>query len=274
MWNKAVDGCRHWTSASISINLTPSWVSHFYTSNWVCLDLTASATKNVTFFDEIWNIYTKVKGCYRGTYRLHSYGWRISREESAQLAACFTPISYLAYSLILTMEAMYSDVTPLDFPQTTGRYIPEDRILQPWRCFCYIWSATVPRKEPPWVNFTHICPEKLGFPLGRAIAQAVIRWLPTVADRVRARVRSCEICGGQSGAGAGFLQVLRFSLPKLIPPIASQSLPSIIWGWYNRPVIAAVASGLSFTPLIIIIIIIRFSLLRPSPYPPPPSPVV
>jgi hypothetical protein len=35
-----------------------------------------------------------------------------------------------------------------------------------------------------------------------------------------------------------------------------QSPPSIIWGWYNRPVLAAVPSGLSLTPLTIIIIII------------------
>jgi hypothetical protein len=45
---------------------------------------------------------------------------------------------------------------------------------------------------------------------GRAIAQAVSRWLPTAAAQVRARVWSSGICGGQSGAGAGFLRVLRF----------------------------------------------------------------
>jgi hypothetical protein len=41
-------------------------------------------------------------------------------------------------------------------------------------------------------------------------------------------------CGGQSGAGAGFLRVLRFPLPIFIPPIA----PKIIIyhrGLYNRP---------------------------------------
>jgi hypothetical protein len=40
---------------------------------------------------------------------------------------------------------------------------------------------------------------------GRTIAQAVSLWLPTAAARVRARVWSSGICGGQSGAGAGFL---------------------------------------------------------------------
>jgi hypothetical protein len=55
---------------------------------------------------------------------------------------------------------------------------------------------------------------------GRAIAQAVGRWLLTVAARVRARVSSCGICGEQSGTGAGFLRVLRFLLPIFIPPTA------------------------------------------------------
>jgi hypothetical protein len=87
---------------------------------------------------------------------------------------------------------------------------------------------------------------------GRAIAQAVSRSLPTAAARVRARARvwSCGICGRQSGAGAGFLRILRFPLPIFIPPIASQSPSSIIWGLYNRTEVAAVPSGLSPTPLI------------------------
>jgi hypothetical protein len=45
---------------------------------------------------------------------------------------------------------------------------------------------------------------------GRAIAEAVSRWLPTAAARVQSRVWSNGICGGQSGAGAGFLRVLQF----------------------------------------------------------------
>jgi hypothetical protein len=78
-------------------------------------------------------------------------------------------------------------------------------------------------------------------PIGRAIVQAGSRWLPTAAARVRARVRSCGIWGGQSGTGAGVLRVLRFPLPIFIPPIAPQSLSSIIWGW---------PSGLRLTPRI------------------------
>jgi hypothetical protein len=84
--------------------------------------------------------------------------------------------------------------------------------------------------------------------LGRAIAQAVSHWLPTAAARVRARVWSYGICGGQSGARAGFLWVLRFPLPIFIPPIAPQSPSSINWGLYNRPEVVTVPSGLSPTP--------------------------
>jgi hypothetical protein len=70
---------------------------------------------------------------------------------------------------------------------------------------------------------------------GRAIAQAVSHRFPTTAARVLAQVRSCGICGGQSGTEADFLLVPRSPLPILIPPIASCSSSSIIRGWYNRP---------------------------------------
>jgi hypothetical protein len=70
--------------------------------------------------------------------------------------------------------------------------------------------------------------------LGHATAQAVSHQLPITATRVRAQVRSCGICGGQSGAAADFLLVLRFPLPILIPPTAPYSSP-IVRGGYNRP---------------------------------------
>jgi hypothetical protein len=44
-------------------------------------------------------------------------------------------------------------------------------------------------------------------------------------------VRPCGIRGGQSGAGAGFLRVLRFPLPILIPSTAPHSSSPIIRGW-------------------------------------------
>jgi hypothetical protein len=58
--------------------------------------------------------------------------------------------------------------------------------------------------------------------LGRAVAQAASRWLPTEAARVRVRASS-GVCGGQSGTGAGFLRVLQFPLPIIIPPISPSS---------------------------------------------------
>jgi hypothetical protein len=38
----------------------------------------------------------------------------------------------------------------------------------------------------------------------RAVAQVVSSWLPSAAARVRSRVRSCGICGEQSGTGVMF----------------------------------------------------------------------
>jgi hypothetical protein len=80
---------------------------------------------------------------------------------------------------------------------------------------------------------------------GRAIAQAVSRRLPTAGTRVRARVKSCGIRGRQSGTGAGFLLVLRFPLPILIPPTAPHTSTSII-----RPgqLVADIPIGLSLIP--------------------------
>jgi hypothetical protein len=81
------------------------------------------------------------------------------------------------------------------------------------------------------------------------IAQVVSRRLPTAASRVRAQVRSCGICVGQSGIDAGFLRVLRFPLPILIPPTAPHPSSFIIRGWYSKTNNGRdVPSGLSLTP--------------------------
>jgi hypothetical protein len=93
---------------------------------------------------------------------------------------------------------------------------------------------------PNVINPNNICNNKNY--VGRT--QAVSLRLPTAAARVRTQVRSCGICCGQSGTGEGFLRVLQFTLPICIQPTAPQSPSSIIWGWYNRPVVAAVPSGL------------------------------
>jgi hypothetical protein len=48
---------------------------------------------------------------------------------------------------------------------------------------------------------------------------------PTAAARVQSRVWSSGICGGQSGAGAGFIRVLRFPLPFIPPNSPSSQSP-------------------------------------------------
>jgi hypothetical protein len=68
----------------------------------------------------------------------------------------------------------------------------------------------------------------------RAIALAVSHGSPIATVRIRAQVRSCGMCGGQNGTGTGFLRVLRFPVPILIPPTAPHS-SSIIRGWYHKP---------------------------------------
>jgi hypothetical protein len=57
------------------------------------------------------------------------------------------------------------------------------------------------------------------------VMAAPYRWLPTAAARVQSRVWSSGICGGQSGAGAGFLRVLRFPLPFIPPNSPSSQSP-------------------------------------------------
>jgi hypothetical protein len=82
---------------------------------------------------------------------------------------------------------------------------------------------------------------------GHVIAQAVSRRLPTAAARVPTHVRSRGIFGGHCGTGAGFLRVLRFPLPILIPPTVPHT-SFMARGWYIGQSVADVPSGLSLTP--------------------------
>jgi hypothetical protein len=70
--------------------------------------------------------------------------------------------------------------------------------------------------------------------------------LPAVSCRLQAQVRSCGICGGQSGTGAGFLRVLPFPLP-IIPLSAPHSSSIIIMVSRIGQMVAVVPSGLSLT---------------------------
>jgi hypothetical protein len=60
------------------------------------------------------------------------------------------------------------------------------------------------------------------------------RRLPTAAARIRSNEKSCDICCEQSGTVVGFLRVLRFPLPILIPPT-------------HRRTVTGAASGHSLT---------------------------
>jgi hypothetical protein len=90
----------------------------------------------------------------------------------------------------------------VEFKWTTWGYIPEDRTLQ------------------AYLSFIQTARENVG--VGRTVAQAVSRWLPTAAARVRIWA-ACRICGGQRGTWAGFLRILLFPLPIIIPPISPSS---------------------------------------------------
>jgi hypothetical protein len=67
-----------------------------------------------------------------------------------------------------------------------------------------------------------------------------------MAARVQVQVRSHGICGG-SGSRAGFLRVLRFPLPILIPPTAQHASSSSGTGTIGQ-LVADTPSGLSLTP--------------------------
>jgi hypothetical protein len=85
-------------------------------------------------------------------------------------------------------------------------------------------------------------------PVGRAIAQAVIRRLPTAAARVRTQVRSCGIFGGQSSPGTSFLTVLRFPCQFSVHGLLHINHLSSGAGTTGQ-LVADVPSGLSLTPL-------------------------
>jgi hypothetical protein len=70
-----------------------------------------------------------------------------------------------------------------------------------------------------------------------------------MAAWVRSQVKSCGIYGEQSVSRAGFLWLLRFPLPILIPlTVLRSSALSAILSVYIRLVVADIPSGLSLTP--------------------------
>jgi hypothetical protein len=86
------------------------------------------------------------------------------------------------------------------------------------------------------------------FPEGRAITHAVSRCHHTAVAWVRSQVMSCGICGGRNGTGAGFLRVLRFPLPVLIPPNVPYSSSYTSVPGTTSQLAADVPNGRSLTP--------------------------
>jgi hypothetical protein len=92
--------------------------------------------------------------------------------------------------------------------------------------------------------------DQLSVSTGRSIAQAVSRWLPTAAARVRSRIWSSGICGGQSGAGVSFLRILRFPFQSSIHQLLHNH-PHLSFGAGNIGQTLLQYKGLSPTPLAI-----------------------
>jgi hypothetical protein len=80
-----------------------------------------------------------------------------------------------------------------------------------------------------------------------AVSQAVSRRLPTVTSRVQAQVRSCGICGGQIGTGAGFIHVLSIISCQSFHRLLHTYHPSSGAGTVHQ-IVADVPSGLGLTP--------------------------
>jgi hypothetical protein len=90
---------------------------------------------------------------------------------------------------------------------TTGEIAPGTDWLEGWISTRTSLDAVERRKILPLSGLEGPCHSSGGY---------------TAAARVRARLRSCGICGDKSGTVAGFLRVLQFPLPIFIPPIAPQ----------------------------------------------------
>jgi hypothetical protein len=67
---------------------------------------------------------------------------------------------------------------------------------------------------------------------GRAITQAVSPWRPTAAARVRARIRSCGICGGKVALVHVFSQYFGFACQLSFHRLLHTLI--IIRDWYSR----------------------------------------
>jgi hypothetical protein len=128
-----------------------------------------------------------------------------------------------------------------------------EALVSPKRRFLQAPHGVTSQKSPFFIDYPVATDPILKIPRfvvsvcmlqGHVVAQPVIHRFPTAGTRVRARVKPCGICGGhRGGTGAGFLRVLRFL------PTSPQSSPSVLLGWYNRPINDRSDSRLGSTPV-------------------------
>jgi hypothetical protein len=80
---------------------------------------------------------------------------------------------------------------------------------------------------------------------GRAVAQAVSRWLPTAAARVRVRAEHVRFLFDKAALGQGSPST---SVSSASHHSTKFSIIIITRGWHNRPLVAVVPNGPNWTP--------------------------
>jgi hypothetical protein len=128
--------------------------------------------------------------------------------ESLCISLCIYKTSVLVFWLVHKANMKYvSQAVSCSLPDHLFPYLFWTKMLR--KGFGHTWVSA-------YHFFQWFLHSSIKMSAGRAVAQAVSRWLTTAATRFRVRAAR-GFCGGQSGTAAGFLPVLLFPLP-IIPP--------------------------------------------------------
>jgi hypothetical protein len=111
---------------------------------------------------------------WRNDKELASYTWSASFESRPEHL-----ISWLRFSWL--------SIVPSDKFRDTASNAPGQ-----------LPSKSLPNHHPSFIHAFYATWSSFWTRLGRAVAQAFSRWLPTAATRIRVRA-ACGVCGGQSG---------------------------------------------------------------------------